>query len=71
VRFLFVYEVSPESLNRFAPILDGRHLLPYSDELEVKDHGQQGQKWHFSALVVACVQFMFGKTSLASSVSCY
>ena len=25
------------------------------------------KKWHFSALMVACVRFMFGKTSLASS----
>jgi len=25
------------------------------------------QKRHFSALLVACVRFMFGKTSLASS----
>jgi len=35
--------------------------------VNVKGQGHQGQKWHFSALLVSCVQFMFGKTSLASS----
>jgi len=34
----------------------------------VKDQGQQGQKQHFSALLAACVRFMFGKTSLASGL---
>jgi len=32
----------------------------------VKGQGHQGQKWHFSALSAACVQFVFGETSLAS-----
>jgi len=42
--------------------------------LKVKVKGQrsrsdnQGQKRHFSALLASCVRFMFGKTSLASSL---
>jgi len=32
-----------------------------------KVKGHQGQKWHSSALSVACMRFVFGKTSLASS----
>jgi len=35
--------------------------------LEVNGIGHQGQKRHFSAVLAACVRFMFGKTSLASS----
>jgi len=35
--------------------------------VKVKGQGHHGQKWHFSALSLACVGFMFGKTSLASS----
>jgi len=35
--------------------------------LKVKRQRLQGQKRHFSALLAACVRFMFGKTSLASS----
>jgi len=38
---------------------------PWSDEF--KGQGHQGQKQHFSALLVACMRFIFGKTSLASS----
>ena len=36
--------------------------------LKVKGQGHQGQKRHFSALLAACVRFMFGRTSLASSL---
>ena len=42
------------------------HTVPRSDEFE--GQGQQGQKTAFLALSEACVQFMFGKTSLASSL---
>jgi len=35
--------------------------------LNVRVIGHQEQQWNFSTLSEACVQFMFGKTSLASS----
>ena len=44
-------------------------MLPRSDEFEVQDH--QRQKRHFSALSAACVRFVFGKTSLASSFAVF
>ena len=56
--FLFVYEISPEPLNRFV-----WSLAWTSSKVKVKDQSHQGQKWHFSALSAACVLF----TSLASS----
>jgi len=34
---------------------------------KLKGQGHQGQKTAFSALSAACVRFVFGKTSLASS----
>ena len=50
------------------------YLVPRSDEFEgqtvkVKGQGHQGQKRHFSAHSAACVRFMFGTTSLASSLN--
>ena len=42
---LFVYEISPELLNGFAPNSHGRHLVPHSDEFEGQGH--QGQKTAF------------------------
>jgi len=36
--------------------------------VKVKGQGQHGQKRRFLALLAACVWFMFGKTSLASSL---
>jgi len=45
-------------------------LVPRLDEFECQGHGHQGQKMAFSALSVACLRFMFGKTSLASGC-CY
>ena len=66
-----MYEISPEPLNGFAPNLHGRRvwsLAPMS--LKVKGQGHLGQKRHFSALTAVCVQFMFGKTSLASIEFC-
>jgi len=44
-------------------------LVPRSDEFEGQGH--QGQKRHFSTLLAACIQFIFGKTSLASSFNVY
>ena len=67
--FLFVYEISRESLNGFAPNSHGRRawsLARMSLKAKVKGQGHQGQK-AFLALSGACVRFMFGKTSLASS----
>ena len=37
------------------------------DEFEGQGQRSSGTKRHFSALWAACVRFMFGKTSLASS----
>ena len=44
-------------------------MVPRSDEFEVKVKGQghQRQEVAFFALSAACMQFMFGKTSLVSS----
>jgi len=63
--FLFVYEISLESLNGFAPNSHRDVFGPRSDEFEGQGH--QGQKWQFSALSAACMRFMFRKTSLACS----
>jgi len=69
--FLFVYEISREPLNGFAPNSLGRRVLSRvgtSLKVKVKGQGHRGQKTNFSALSAAgCVRFMFGKTSLASS----
>jgi len=47
----------------FGPSL-GRVWRPRS---KLKDQGHQGQKTAFSTLSAACVRFVFGQTSLASS----
>jgi len=68
VTFLFVYEISQQPLNGFAPNSQGRcvwSLTRMSLNVQVKSQGHQGQKRHFSALSAACVRFVFGKTSLA------
>ena len=68
--FLFVYEISREPLNRFAPNSQGRRvwsLARRSLKVNVKGQGHQGQKRHCSTLLAACVRFMFGKTSLTPS----
>jgi len=44
--------------------------VPHSDEFEGQRWRSAGTKMAFLALSMACVQFMFGKTSLASSLSC-
>jgi len=57
-------------LNGFAPNSHGRrvwYLVRSSLNVKVKRQGHQGQKMAFLALLAACVQFMFSKTSLASS----
>jgi len=48
--FLFVYAISRESLNGFAPNSYGRcvwSLAQTSLKVKVKDQGHQGQKGHF------------------------
>ena len=68
--FLSVSQTSPEPLNRFAPNSHGRHIWSLawtSLKVKVTGEGHQGQKTTFLALLAACMQFMFGKTSLASS----
>jgi len=40
-----------------------------SFKVKAKHQGQPGQKMAFFAISVACVWFMFGKASLASSFS--
>jgi len=67
VTFLFVYEISPELLNGFAPNSHGRRVWSLTQTcLKVKV--TRDKKRHFSALLAAYMRFMFGKTSLASSV---
>jgi len=66
VVFLVVYEISRGPLIGFAPNSHGKRvLLPRSESLKVKIIGQRskspGTKIVFSALSVACVQFIFGK----------
>jgi len=68
--FLFVYEIYQKPLNRFAPNSQRRRVWSLdraSLKVRVKVQGHHGQKRHFSTLSVACVRFVFGKTSLASS----
>ena len=59
--FLFVYEISPEPLNGFAPNSHGRRvwfLARMSLKVKVKGQDHQGQKTAFSALSVACALFV-------------
>jgi len=75
---LFVYEISREPLNGFSPNSHGRPktcLDPRLDKFE--GQGQMSKvkvirykKRHFSALSAACVRFVFGTTSVASSCMC-
>jgi len=51
---------------------DLRHIHTVDVFGPLLGQGHQGQKkWYFLALSAACVQFMFGKTSLASSFCLY
>jgi len=57
-------------LNAFAPNSLGRRvwsLARTSLKVKVKGQGHQEQKMASFGPLAACVQFMFGKTSLASS----
>jgi len=69
---LFVYEISQEPLNRFAPNSLGRRVFfPRSDEFVgqgqiskvIVSWGKNGIFWHFRLPAFG----LFGKTSLASS----
>ena len=51
----------------FGPSLGGIRMSGST----VKGQDHQEQKWHFSALSAACVRFLFGKTSLASTYIYY
>jgi len=55
--FLFVYEIAWKLLNRFVPNSHRRCVW----------YRHKGQKMAFLPLSAACMRFMFGKTSLASS----
>jgi len=74
VFFLFVYEISREPLNGFAPNSHGRRVWSVartSLKVTVKGQGQQGQNGIFRPLRrPACMRFMFGKTYLAFSDFC-
>jgi len=70
VMFLFVYEISPELLNGFAPNSHGRHVWSLAQpSLRVRDQCHPGQKRHFSALLAASVRLCV-KTSLLHAVNC-
>jgi len=61
-----VCEICWEPVNGFAPNSHGRRVWSLA-RTSLKVSGHQGQKRRFSTLSAACVRFMFGKTSLASS----
>jgi len=68
--FLFVYEISWELLNGFAPNSRGRcgwSLAQTSLNVKVKGQGNRDNRRHFSALSEACLRFAFGKTSSVCS----
>ena len=72
VTVLVVYKISLELLNRFAPNSQGRRVwfLAWTClNVKAKGEGQGhwGQITAFLALSAACMQFIFGKTSLPSS----
>jgi len=61
-----------ELLNGFAPNSHGRRvwfLARMSLRVQVKGQGHEGEKWYFSAYSAACMRIMFGKTSLAFSIT--
>jgi len=68
--FFFVHEISREPLNGSVPNSHERRvwsLAPTSFKVKSKVKIIRDKKRYFSALSAACVGFMFGKTSLASS----
>ena len=69
--FLFVYEISLEPPNGFAPDSHGRRVWsPRSDEFDGQGQRSRspGSTTAFSAPSAACMRFMFAKTSFASSL---
>jgi len=66
----FVYEISVEVLNRFAPNSHGRRVWSLA-HMSLKVKITRDNKTASSPLLVACVPFMFGKTYLASSFHCF
>jgi len=61
----FMYEISWEPLNGFAPNSHGRRAWSLAQtSVKVK---VTRDKMAFSAISAACVRFMFGKTSCVSS----
>jgi len=57
-----------------AKFTKNKHLVPHLDEFEGQGERSKikvtrDKKRHFSAPLVGCVRFMFGKTSLASSIT--
>ena len=72
--FLFVYEISREQLKGFASNSHRRRvwsLAGTSLKVKVKDQGHQEQTMAFFDPLAACVRFLFGKTSLASTFPCF
>ena len=67
--FLFVYEISCEPLNEFAPNSHGRRIWSIA-RTSLKVKVTWDKKTAFFSPLGACVWFMFGKTSLASSLFC-
>jgi len=68
--FAIVYKISREPLNGYVPNSQGKRvwfLAQTSLKVKVKGQGHQGEKTHFLALSTACMRFISGKTSVASS----
>jgi len=64
--FLFVYEISQEPLDGFAPNSHGRRvwfLAWTSLKVKVKGQGHQGQKRHFLASLASSVIFTYFELS--------
>ena len=70
VTFLFIYEIYREPLNGFTPNSHERRVwslawMSLNVKVKVKGQGHKGQKTAFSALLEACVRFMFGKNTFS------
>jgi len=65
---LFAYEISGTAERICAKFTRTTCLVSHSDEFECQRSRLPGTETAFSASSVACVRFMFGRTSLASSV---
>jgi len=67
---LFVYEISREQLNECVPNSHGRRVWSLAQmnlKVKVKRQGHQGQKNGIFGPLTACMRFMCGKISSASS----